>query len=294
MNLKASVIIPVYNDPEGLQTTVESLLDQTRSDFEILICDNDSTDETSTVASDYAKHDRIHHLEITDVQSSYAARNAGIEAACGDVLVFLDADTWVDQNYVEVVVDRIESSEEDILGSHVEIVGESTFFARYNQLTGFPIEQYIGEEAGIPTNCLTIHKRVIDEIGKFESRLISSGDSLFTQKALAAGFDLGYEDSVTVYHPARSTLSEHIEKSIRIGRGFVQANRIAPGYFSTRSIFHPRNFLPPDPWYFRARYDLSDVTYLEAIFVWLFSWLLNLCETYGRFREILWPTDPTT
>jgi glycosyltransferase involved in cell wall biosynthesis len=62
-----SVIIPVYNDPEGLETTVESLLGQSADDYEVIIADNGSTDRTRALATEYAARERVRCVVEDDI-----------------------------------------------------------------------------------------------------------------------------------------------------------------------------------------------------------------------------------
>ena len=78
--LAVSVIVPVYNDPDGIAATLDSLLAQsTTPDYRIHVVDNDSTDRTPEVVRSYTNdNDRITLHHERDVQSSYAAHNTGI------------------------------------------------------------------------------------------------------------------------------------------------------------------------------------------------------------------------
>ena len=86
---KVSVIIPAYNASEYLSQTLESVLVQTYSDFEIILVDDGSTDETDQVIAKYSSHLNLIQQENKGLS---AARNAGLNMAIGEYLVFLDAD----------------------------------------------------------------------------------------------------------------------------------------------------------------------------------------------------------
>ena len=94
---EVTVVVPVYNDPDGITTTLDSLLAQsTDRDHEIVVVDNDSTDRTPEVVrsyvDDHSSHaDRITLLHETEIQSSCAARNTGIRNTDAEILAFVDA-----------------------------------------------------------------------------------------------------------------------------------------------------------------------------------------------------------
>lgn len=91
MNL--SVIIPIYNKSGYLDKCLNSILEQT-CDVEIICVDDGSTDGSAEIVADYAKRDCRVKLILQSNQGSGAARNAGIKAARGEYIAFLDADDY--------------------------------------------------------------------------------------------------------------------------------------------------------------------------------------------------------
>lgn len=87
--VKVSVIIPAYNGDRYLGSAIDSVLQQTNRDYEIIVVDDGSTDNTAEVAKQYG--DRIRYLSQTN-QGVAASRNFGLAAALGDYIAFLDQD----------------------------------------------------------------------------------------------------------------------------------------------------------------------------------------------------------
>jgi len=282
-----SVIIPVYNDPDGLQTTVDSLLNQTYEDYEIIIVDNGSTDNTLEIAKDYSQHSNVRVAIENVIQGSYAARNTGIEASQGDVLAFVDADMWVENDYIEVVSNKIQTANVDYIGCNVEVASSGDILSRYVTAIGFPVKRYIEVGQFAPTCCLTVHRRVIEDVGSFDERLISSGDAEFGKRVAKAGYKIEYVPDITIYHPARSTWSELRSKYIRVGRGFVQRAKYHPDKFSRSPIYHPKLFLLPHPLVFLDRIE-GEANSITDIFIWyLFHWMKKLYTHKGRVIEVI-------
>lgn len=101
-----SVIVPVYNKEKCLRRCLDSLLAQTFSGFELLLVDDGSTDSSGDVCDEYAIRDeriRVVHEENGGVSR---ARNAGIENAQGECLMFVDADDCVEAGYLESLLPR--------------------------------------------------------------------------------------------------------------------------------------------------------------------------------------------
>ena len=100
MDPKVSVIIPVYNTSFYLKECIESVLNQFFLDFEIIIINDGSTDDSGKICEEYAKCDKRIHLYHQKNQGVSAARNYGIQKAKGEWLVFLDSDDFVDKSYL--------------------------------------------------------------------------------------------------------------------------------------------------------------------------------------------------
>lgn len=96
-----SVIVPVYNAERYLGACVDSLLAQTFTDFELILADNGSTDGSHELCVRYAAENpgRVRLLTLPEPSVS-AARNAGIEAAEGHFITFMDADDWAEKEFL--------------------------------------------------------------------------------------------------------------------------------------------------------------------------------------------------
>lgn len=226
-----SIIIPVYNDPQGIRDTLESLVNQTYPHYEIIVADNGSKDSTLKVVNDFSeKYPGLIEVVVEDsIQSSYAARNKGIKAAKGSIIAFVDADMSVKNDWVQKITESMEKNKADYLACRVDIYSDDeSLISKYNILTGFPLEEYVYTRHFAPTCCLIVKRKIFDELGDFDSNLISGGDYEFGVRVYNSGKQLFYDPEIVMYHPARSTLKQLIKKSFRIGRGFYQLSSRYP------------------------------------------------------------------
>ncbi|MBE6950623.1 MAG: glycosyltransferase family 2 protein [Ruminococcaceae bacterium] len=99
--MKFSVIIPAYNAEKTLTACLQSLAEQTFSNFEVLIIDDGSSDCTMEKASGFTEHDSRFHYVRQDNGGVSSARNRGMRTAVGDFIVFLDSDDRLDPRYLE-------------------------------------------------------------------------------------------------------------------------------------------------------------------------------------------------
>lgn len=93
-----SVVIPVFNSEKYLRQCLESVLNQTYQDFEVIIIDDGSTDASSTILDEFANNDsrvKVHHLENSGVTK---ARQIGVSLAKGDYILFVDSDDTINPN----------------------------------------------------------------------------------------------------------------------------------------------------------------------------------------------------
>lgn len=101
--MKYSVIVPIYNREKSIKKCVDSILRQSEKDFELILVDDGSTDNSLKICKDFEKTDNriiVIHKENGGVSS---ARNAGIDVARGKYVVFVDSDDYVDNNYLEIL-----------------------------------------------------------------------------------------------------------------------------------------------------------------------------------------------
>lgn len=112
-----SVIVPVYKAEPYFRKCVESILNQTYTDLEIILVDDGSPDNCPVICDEYQRKDdrvKVIHKENGGVSS---ARNAALEIACGQFISFVDADDWIDVDYFSSLITQ---------DTDVVIAGEST------------------------------------------------------------------------------------------------------------------------------------------------------------------------
>lgn len=113
-NCKVSVIVPVYNAEEFLHRCVDSLLNQTLEDIEIILIDDGSKDSSPAICDEYAeKHDNITVLHLENGGPA-RARNKGIEIAKGDYIGFADSDDYCHVEQFEKLYNNAKENNSDI------------------------------------------------------------------------------------------------------------------------------------------------------------------------------------
>lgn len=110
-----SVVIPVYNAGAFLPKCLNSILNQSIRDLEIILIDDGSTDNCPAICDAYCKADNRVVVKHTNNMGSSSARNMGLSMCNGSLLTFVDADDWVEQNYLESMVNVMNSTGADMV-----------------------------------------------------------------------------------------------------------------------------------------------------------------------------------
>ena len=100
MNPKLSIIVPVYNVEQYLDKCIKSILNQTFKDFELILVDDGSIDNSGEICDEYAKKDSRVKVIHKKNGGLAAARNTGLIIARGDYVGFVDSDDWIEPRYV--------------------------------------------------------------------------------------------------------------------------------------------------------------------------------------------------
>lgn len=296
MNPFISVIIPVYNDPDGLNDTVNALLcqDYPIDHYEIIIVDNGSSDNTFRLACDFAEKFpcRIKSLQESKLIGSYAARNKGVAAATGEIFCFIDADVTMDKTYLSMIAKKFNDDNVDYLGCRVEVNSKhDTLSAKYELLRAFPVKGYIDNRHYAPTCCLSVRKRVIDKAGLFNQKLESGGDMEFGRRVHEAGIAQSYADHIFVCHPARWSYGALIHKAQRCARGYAQLYHHDPETYAEdyKETFSLHKFIPRKPFKLQKCYLEKGIVInlWEALLLAMFHIPLKVCAATEQIRETL-------
>jgi CDP-glycerol glycerophosphotransferase len=111
-----SIVLPVYKVQGYLRQCIDSILEQSCADFEIVAVDDCSPDRSGEILADYASHDpRVRVITAPDNLGLGRARNLGLEHAKGEYVWFLDSDDWLAVGALAAVVRRLKETGADLL-----------------------------------------------------------------------------------------------------------------------------------------------------------------------------------
>lgn len=154
---KVSIIVPVYNVDKFLHKCVDSILAQTLTDFELLLVDDGSKDNSGLICDKYAAKDsrvRVFHKENGGVSS---ARNLGLENAQGDWIIFIDSDDWIEPNMLKDIYEKAILEHADlvycdlrmIFNNHTEILHIAEYNTNKTKMLNNFIKSTFGTAVGM-------------------------------------------------------------------------------------------------------------------------------------------------
>lgn len=266
---KASIIVPVYRDWDGLCVLLEALRAQARDDVELIVVDNDP--EQQSPPDNLPNPGLDWHIIECATPGSYAARNAGAQLARSDFLIFTDADCRPAPGWLEAYLEEAKPANALVAGPvTMQASPNPEKWEIFDTVRGLHQEVFIRHGYAMTAN-LAVPRAIFDKLAGFDARLLSGGDAEFCRRARRNGYDLLLEPKARVYHPARKSRNELVLKARRIKGG-----QVATGPVLRRIVWTLRSLVPP------AREIWAYVSSDHPI-----RWKLIAC----RVRMVLWRVE---
>src|SRR5690606_19840867 len=213
-----SVVIPLYNKELSIRNTIQSVLDQTCQDFEIVVVNDGSTDNSAAVV-EAIEDDRIRLIHQKN-QGVSAARNRGIEEARCEWIAFLDGDDlWDKMHLREISLMMKKFLNEKVFVTSFEYSDKRPMFRHPRSEPIFKVENYFKEamkESLMWTSIVVVHKSCIDEVGGFNEKL-SRGEDLDLWARLAKKYPIIKSVALTATYRVeaenRTSITKDVERS---------------------------------------------------------------------------------
>ncbi len=247
--LFVSVILPVRNEAEFIQRVLTDLVgqDYDRGRFEVIVVDGESTDDTAALVSTFAeRYDNVRLLRNPKCWSS-AARNIGIRAARGDVLVVVDGHCEIgDDQFLAKLATAFATSGADCLGrpqpldvSQANSLQRAIAAARSSRLGHHP-ESYIYASTPqfVPAKSVAVAYRrsVFEQVGYFDENFDAHEDGEFNYRVDRAGLRCFFTPEIAVKYCPRGNLLALLRQMVRYGRGRIRLMRKHPGSTSMGTL----------------------------------------------------------
>jgi len=254
MNELVSIIVPVYNAEKYLSETLDSVLNQTHTNWECLIIDDGSTDSSKSIAMDYSEKDNRFKYYYQNNSGPSAARNSGVENSSGEYIQYLDADDVILPEMLKIMVNESKKVEQNIiLYSNLSVGNNENIFETIpssrksnlgRDITFNDMYRFFGKDIHFIPSCVLFPKRALSGI-KWDEQLSHSEDWDLYLQILGNKYAFQYvSETFVIYRNTPDSLSKNNLKTIKanysILSNWIETNNLF--YFSKRcALLYKRN-----------------------------------------------------
>ena len=231
---KVSVIVCSYNAGRTLAACLDSLERLNYPEYEIILVDDGSTDETPRIASTHPKVQYVQHERNLGLS---AARNTGLAAAAGEIVAFTDADCRADEDWLYfLVADLLSGSFAAMGGPNLFPPEDSAVAAAVMVSPGGPAHVMLTDRQAehIPGCNMAFFRAALEEIGGFDPIFRAAGDDVdICWRLQQAGYKIGFSPAAFVWHYRRSTVRDYLKQQHGYGEAEALLVRKHPEYFNS-------------------------------------------------------------
>ncbi|MGD0410801.1 MAG: glycosyltransferase [Verrucomicrobiota bacterium] len=230
---RISVVLACFNAARTLRPCLDSLTRLNYPDYEVVVVDDGSTDDTPQIVSQYNGLRRIRqeHLGLS------AARNAGIAASTGEIVAFTDADCRADEDWLYYLAgDLLRGAFAGIGGHNFLPQDDSPVAAAVMASPGGPAHVMLTDRLAehIPGCNMAFYKWALAEIGCFDPMFDKAGDDVdLCWRLQQRGWQIGFSPGGFVWHCRRSTVAAYLEQQRGYGEAEAMLARRHPEYFNS-------------------------------------------------------------
>lgn len=228
-----SVVVASYNGARTLLACLESLQHLHYPAFEVILVDDGSTDNTPEIAAQFPNVRCIRHPRNLGLS---VARNSGIEASCGEIVAFTDADCRADEDWLHYLVGDLLNSRFVGIGGHNLLPAEDSWVAAAVMVSpGGPAHVMLTDRTAehIPGCNMAFYKWALEEIGCFDPLFRKAGDDVdVCWRLQQRGYKIGFSPGGFVWHYRRSTIRDYLRQQHGYGEAEAMLVHRHPEYFN--------------------------------------------------------------
>lgn len=224
--VNVSVVVPIYNGKTDLPDLVACLRSQTypNDQVEYLLVDNNSQDNSRELLQQFAATETIpiQPLSENKIQSSYAARNAGIKAAQAEIIAFTDMDCRPEPQWLAELIQPFVNEKVGIVAGEIKALPGHNLFEKYADRQETLSQKHTLANSFLPygqTANLAIRRQIFTQVGLFRPYLTTGGDAdMCWRIQQQTNYQLAFAEQATVKHRHRSTFKELQSQWRRYGK----------------------------------------------------------------------------
>ncbi len=279
--LKFSIILPTFNRAHMIHNAIESVLSQTRQDWELIIIDDGSIDDTKHLVEKYIKKDGRVKYFFQKNQERSAARNNGIKKAKGDWICFLDSDDFYHICHLEEFCNLINKNNgnKGIYFSGLSKGEYSEELEQYNMTFKSNLEFVILNTIGTPRAC--VHKEILLKY-KFDEK-IRNGEDRELWVRILKDFPLFFHKNKTfieIEHPNRSINLESLKFSLKTLKHILTSNKP----FIRRNV---KKKALSNAYFNISKQEIKNQKIISAIFFLILSLIKSIFNNQSKHKFLL-------
>ncbi|MBN2505257.1 MAG: glycosyltransferase [Verrucomicrobia bacterium] len=282
---RVSVVVASYNGGRTLRACLDSLQRLHYPDYEVILVDDGSTDDTPAIAAAWPQ---VRYVRQPNLGLS-AARNAGVAAATGEIVAFTDADCRADEDWLWYLVgDLVRGGWAGIGGHNFLPPDDSSVAAVVAASPGGPAQVMLTDRQAehVPGCNMAFWKWTLEAIGGFDPVFRQAGDDVdVCWRLMESGHRIGFSPGGFVWHYRRSTIRAYLRQQAGYGQAEALLARKHPEHFSTfgGGIWRGRIYATASPGLVFAPAVIYHGVFGTAFFQKLYApapaWPLMLCTS---------------
>ncbi len=214
---RISVVVCSYNGARTISDCLDGLAELDYPDFEVIVVDDGSSDDTSAIASMY---DVI--LIRTENQGLSAARNTGMEAATGSIVAYTDDDARPDPDWLTFVAwSFLTTDHTGVGGPNIAPAGDGPIATCVANAPGGPVQVLLTDEIAehVPGCNMAFRRDRLQEIGGFDPRFRAAGDDVdLCWRIQDRGWTIGFNPAAMVWHHRRNSVRTYLKQQFGYGK----------------------------------------------------------------------------
>lgn len=275
-----SIIVPTFNEENQIILLLKSLLTQKFSQkYEIIIVDNESTDNTIKVIKEFKNKNKIMNIKvITSIGKLGKVRNDGILKSSGRFVAFIDADEIADPNWLIELMKKT-NEYDGVLGSINSMNPNKNYISKFFDLTLIDRKNFLNKQTKIKifgTGNLLINQKVFKKGLIFDENFPTAEDGDFSYRFYKKDYKIIFNEKAKIFHKVPETIKQFyfFNKKMAISNLLIFLKH--RDYFSflklIMTIFY---FISPN--FIKVYKKNNNISLIQFIFLGLFSFFIYLC-----------------
>lgn len=234
-----SIIVPAYNEAPVIERAIQSLLQLDYPQYEVVVVDDGSSDETLELASRWeGRHGDVEVRVLTKRQGGKAsALNLGIARSQHPFIMCMDADSWIEPETLRLAVPHFRDATVGAVAGNVKVTNRDGWLTRLQALEyieglNMPrrAQGFLAAVNIVPGPIGVFRREALDDVGGYDTDTFAE-DADLTLKLITGGWKIVYEDGAIAWTQAPVRMLDLVQQRYRWTRGILQALRKRKGIF---------------------------------------------------------------